>query len=335
MKKVRLGIIGATGFASKRPMPALKSARNCVLEAIHGSLRNEELLRRLAEEHKVPRIYTDVGQLLADPQVDAVYIATPVDLHRRHTVAAAAAGKHVLVEKPMALATRDCHQMLAACEKNGVKLQVGYMRRFHPHHAKIKQLIDRGKLGQIVEARIQTHLWYPKVEGSWRQDPARGGGGAFMDVGSHCLELLEFLLGRIKWVQGFAENVVFDYPVEDFSLAIAGFDSGAVGIIDASFAVAHRENAIEIYGTKGTLLARRTAGPFTDPELLLLDDRETLPIKVRSTKDQYRGQFEHFADAILDDRQPEIDGRAGIRNLKQILAVYKSAREKRRVNVRV
>ena len=334
MKKVRLGIIGATGFASKRPMPGLRSARNCVLEAIHGSLRNEDLLRQLAKEYKVPRIYTDVERLLADPQVDAVYIATPVDLHRRHTVAAAKAGKHVLVEKPMALGTRDCQQMLAACEKNKVKLQVGYMRRFHPHHAKIKQLIDRGELGQIVEARIQTHLWYPKVEGSWRQDPARGGGGALMDVGSHCLELIEFLLGKIKWVQGFAENIVFDYPVEDFSLAIVECDSGAVGIIDASFAVPHCENAIEIYGTKGTLLARRTAGPFTNPELVLLDDRGTTPIAIRSTKDQYRAEFEHFADAILNDRQPEIDGRAGLRNLKQILAVYKSAREKRRVNVR-
>lgn len=155
-----------------------------------------------------------------------------------------------------------------------------------------------------------------------------------MDVGSHCLELVEFFLGGIKWVQGFAENAVFDYELEDLSLAVVGFGSKAVGIIDASFAIPHTQNVIEIYGTRGTLLARRTAGPFTDPELMLIDDRGTRKIAVRSKKDQFQAQFEHFADAILNDRQPEVDGRAGLRNLKQILAVYKSAREKRRVRLR-
>jgi len=333
MKKVRLGIIGATGFASKRPMPGLLSAKNCALMSLCGRTGREDALRQLAEQHKVPKVCTEVDELLADPQIDAVYIATPVDLHKRHTIAAARAGKHVLVEKPMALSVRECNQMVAACEENNVKLQVGYMRRFHPHHAKIKQIIDGGKLGRIVEARIQTHLWYPKQSGSWRQDPARGGGGAFMDVGSHCLELIEFFLGRIKWVQGFAENAVFDYKVEDLSLAIVGFDSKVVGIIDASFAIPHRQNPIEIYGTKGTLFAQRTAGPFTDPELVLLDDRGTRTIAVRTKKDQFQAEFEHFADAILNDKQPAVDGQAGVRNLRQILAVYKSARERRRVSV--
>ncbi len=335
MKKVRLGIIGATGFASKRPMPGLRLARNCVLKGFCGRRGREDALRQIAEQYKVAKVYTDVDELLADPQIDAVYIATPVDLHKRHTIAAARAGKHVLVEKPMALNVRECNRMVAACEENKVKLQVGYMRRFHPHHAKIKQIIDSGKLGRIVEARIQTHLWYPKHEGSWRQDPARGGGGAFMDVGSHCLELIEFFLGRIKWVQGFAESVVFDCKVEDLSLAIVGFDTKAVGIIDASFVIPHSQNAIEIYGTKGTLVARRTAGPFTDPELMLLDDRGTRTITGRTKKDQFQGEFEHFADAILNDKQPDVDGQAGSRNLKQILAVYRSAREKRRVSLSV
>ena len=114
---------------------------------------------------------------------------------------------------------------------------------------------------------------------------------------------------------------------------IVKFASKAVGIIDASFAVPHRQNAIEIYGVKGALLAQRTAGPFADPELVLLDDRGARTIAVRSNKDQYQGEFEHFADAILNNKQPEVDGRAGLRNLKQILAVYKSAREKKRVSV--
>jgi predicted dehydrogenase len=256
-----------------------------------------------------------------------------VHLHHDHTVLAAAAGKHVLVEKPMALTPRQCRQMMTSCRRGKVKLQVGYMRRFHPYHAKIKEIIGRGTLGKIVEARIQTHLWYPPMEGAWRQDPRHGGGGAFIDLGSHCLELLEFFLGEIVWVQGFTDNVAFHYGVEDLSMAIVKFRCGATGIVDASFAIPYRENVLEIYGTKGTLSAKRTAGPFADPELVLLDDNGATTVAIAETKDQYQAEFEHFARAILEGAEPAIDGKAGLRNLKQILAVYESARKKRPVRI--
>jgi len=335
MRTVRFGILGATGFAAKRPLPGLLEARCCSVGAIHGPPEHRDLLDQLASRHGIPQLYTTVDGLLADTQLDAVYVATPAYLHAQHVIQAAKAGKHVLVEKPMALDLADGRRMIAACRRAGVKLQVGYMRRFHPCHAKIRKLVDGGRLGKIVEARIQTHLWYPPDPRAWRQDPALGGGGAMMDMGSHCRELLEVLLGPIRWVQGFTANVVFDYPVEDLAVATVGFASGALGILDTSFAIPYRENVLEIYGTQATLSARRTAGPFADPELWLSDGRGLRLLPVKSRKDQYRAEFERFARAVIEDRSPEVDGRAGLRNLAQLLAMYRSARLKRRVNVGV
>lgn len=333
MQEIRFGVLGAAGFAAKRPIPALAAAENCRLQAIHGLPAERDALEAIAEKHAAAKVYTTAEELVGDPQVDAVYVATPVHLHHEHTVLAAGARKHVLVEKPMALTVQQCRKMLSACRRGKVKLQVGYMRRFHPYHAKIKEIIDRGTLGEIVEIRVQTHLWYPPAQGAWRQDPCQGGGGAFIDMGSHCLELMEYFLGEIVWVQGFTDNVAFDYGVEDLSIAIVKFRCRATGIIDASFAIPHRQNVVEVYGTKGTLAAKRTAGPFADPELVLLDDNGRTTVAVAGTMDQYQAEFEHFARAIREGVEPEVDGKAGLRNLKQILAVYESARRKRPVRV--
>ena len=173
---IRWGVIGATGFAGKRPLPGLAKAGNCQLHAV---LKHKTDAGEVAREFAAAVVYDEQEALLADPDVDAVYICTPVFLHAAQTVAAADAGKHVLVEKPMALTIDECRQMTDACKGNGVKLQIGYMRRFHPYHRKIKEMVDAGVLGRIVRARVQTHLWYPGTPDAWRLKQETGGGGAF------------------------------------------------------------------------------------------------------------------------------------------------------------
>ena len=319
---IRWGIIGATGFAAKRPLPGLAKAEHCRL---HALLKHTAEVGKEAREFGAAVVYDKQEAMLADPKVDAVYICTPLFLHAPQTIAAANAGKHVLVEKPMALTIDECQRMIDACTRNKVKLQIGYMRRFHPYHRKIKEMVDSSVLGRIAQARIQTHLWYPETPGAWRQKQETGGGGAFMDMGSHCLDLLEFFLGEVQSVTGFTGNVVFDYAVEDTAVVTLRFASGAIGVIEASFAIPFTDNAIDIHGTEGTLRARRTAGPFTDPELILTNADGTTPIAVDDDKDQYQGQFESFAEAIIEDRQPAVDGAAGMRNLARILEIYQVA----------
>lgn len=137
-----------------------------------------------------------------------------------------------------------------------------------------------------------------------------------MDMGYHGLELMSFFLGKVQQVHSFMDNIVYKYAAEDTAVAILRFDSGAIGIIDSSFSIPYRENFMEIYGTKGTLMAAKTAGPFVDPRLALIDEKGSRKIGVIRKKNQYRAEFEDFADAVINDREPQVNGEAGLENMK-------------------
>jgi len=177
-RKVRFGVIGAGGIARRKTIPGMVEADNCSLVAVMDPVGVEEV----AAEFNVGKAYTTEQDLLADGDVEAVYIASPVGCHADQIRAAAAAGKHILCEKPLTLNLQQAEEAVAACRRAGVFLQEGYMMKFHGAHRKIKELIDGGRLGKVVYMRAQLSCWYPKIEGAWRQDPATGGGGALMDM---------------------------------------------------------------------------------------------------------------------------------------------------------
>ncbi len=322
---LKWGVIGAGGFADRRVIPQILEAKGCELEAV--MVRDRERAEKIAGKHGAKKAYDSVEKLLEDAEIDAVYICTPLYLHREHALLAAGKGKHILCEKPMALNQRECEEMIAVCREAGVKLMIGFMMRFHPVHRKAKELVEKGTLGDIVLANIQNFLWYPRTEGAWRQTPELGGGGALMDVGSHCIDLLSFLLGEVKKVSGTVANAIFDYPVEDTSLLTLQFKGGAHGVVENSFAIPHRENHLEIYGSKGTLLISRSIGPFKDFQMKLITE-EGEKIFVIPYEDPYRKEFEEFVKAVEEDTLPPIPGEAGKENIKIIEAAYLSSREK-------
>lgn len=320
---IRWGVIGAGGFADRRSIPGLKEAEDAVLQAV--MVRDLDRAKVLADKHGAQEYYDSVEGLLSSEKVDAVYIATPVYLHREHTVAAAECGKHVLCEKPMAGTIEECQEMIETCRANGVKLAIGYMMRFRAHHRKAKELINGGTLGQIIEARAQNHLWYPDVPGAWRQDPELGGGGSLADVGSHCIDLLRFLLGEVVEVMAVTDTIVFSYPVEDTALTILKFEDGAQGIVDASFALPYRQCPLEVYGTKGALLVLRALGPFTDPDMKLYSEEGGEEIHVPWVN-AYTAEFEDFGHCIEAGREPAVTGQDGLRITRIMAAAYESAR---------
>jgi 1,5-anhydro-D-fructose reductase (1,5-anhydro-D-mannitol-forming) len=320
---VRWGVIGAGGFADRRSIPGLKEAENAVLQAV--MVRDLNRAKALAEKHGAQEYYDSVEGLLSSESIDAVHISTPVYLHCEHTVAAARRGKHVLCEKPMARTVEECREMIEACRAKGVKLAIGYMMRFRAHHRKAKELINDGTLGQIAEARAQNHLWYPDVPGAWRQAPELGGGGSLADVGSHCIDLLRFLLGEVAEVTAMMDTIVFSYPVEDTALMMLKFEGGAQGIVDASFAVPHRQCLLEVYGTKGTLLALRALGPFTDPEMRLYSEEGVEEIHVPWVN-AYTAEFEDFGRCIEEGGEPAVTGQDGLRITRIMAAAYESAK---------
>jgi len=192
MSVVKWGVIGAAGIADRRMIPeGIVPAHNAELVAICDV--TAELVNKVGEKYGIPpdQRYTSDVELIANAPVDAVYVATPNHLHKNQVLECAAAGKHVLCEKPLAITIEDCEEMVEACAAAGVKLGVDFMMRFHCCHRKIKEMVDAGQLGRLVMGRAELTCWYPPIPGAFRQDPLLGGGGAFIDMGNHCVENLK------------------------------------------------------------------------------------------------------------------------------------------------
>jgi len=338
---VRWGVIGAGGIADRRTIPeGLVPSHKCELVAVADV--DAQRARAVAERHRVPHWFTSTEELLALADVDAVYIATPNYLHKEQTIAAARAGKHVLVEKPFAMTIAEGEEMIAACRDSGVKLMAGYLMRFHAHHCRLKEMIEVGDLGQIVFGRAQLTCWYPDIPGAWRQDLSLGGGGALMDMGTHCLDLLEMLMGRIAGLVAFSSTLSFEYAIEDSATVLLEFESGAQGVVDVNFNVPDQaaQNVLEIRGTRGAVMADHTIGQDAGGNMTAYLLKETggydaaqvreggsigQPVEVEPVN-TYQAEVEHFCDCIENDREPLIGGAEALRVLRLALLAYESAR---------
>ena len=252
---IRWGIVGCGDVTEVKSGPALQQVSGSSLVAVMR--RDGERARDYARRHGVPRWYDDAAALIDDPEVDAVYVATPPSTHRRFTEMAAAAGKPVYVEKPMAPTAEDADAMLEACHVAGVPLFVAYYRRALPRFLALRDLLAGGELGELLAVTV-THLSPPgRAESAampaWRVQPSISGGGYFVDLGSHTLDLLDFLLGPIERAEGSSANRAGLYPAEDLVSGHFVFASGVRGIGLWSFAAAVRREDVEIVGSEGTL----------------------------------------------------------------------------------
>lgn len=340
------GVIGAGGIADRRTIPeGIIPARNAQLAAVMDA--DEERARAAGEKYGVP-YYIQAKDLLSDRKVEAVYVATPVHLHPEHTIMAANAGKHVLCEKAMAITIEECGRMIDACRGNRVKLGIGFMMRFHAVHRKAQEMVEEGLLGQPVFGRAQLSCWYPPIPGAWRQIPELGGGGSLVDMGNHCIDVLEMLMGKVVEVSCFTGSLVHGYAAEDIATVLLRFESGAQGVVDACFNIPDEssKNILEVYGTKGSLLARGTIGQMPDGDMVAHLERDEQGYdakqqRVTSTSENisptpvnmYEAEIEHFSECVERDVPLAISGEDGLWSQKIVLACYESARTGRAVKV--
>ncbi|WP_066066805.1 Gfo/Idh/MocA family protein [Neobacillus soli] len=253
---VRWGIIGVGDVTEVKSGPAFKKVNNSELVAVMR--RTGELAKDYAERHNVPKWYDNADALINDPDVDAVYIATPPGSHKEYAIKAAKAGKPVYVEKPMALNFDECQEMITASKKAGVPLYVAYYRRAQPRFLKIKELLENGEIGDV---RFVSTTQYQKATEDvldsqhlpWRVQPELAGGGLFFDLASHTLDLLDFLLGPIKSVQGFASNQAGYYRAEDIVTGTYMYESGIHGVGNWCFTAFENVDVNEIVGSKGKI----------------------------------------------------------------------------------
>ncbi|WP_409344106.1 Gfo/Idh/MocA family protein [Paenibacillus sp. MBLB4367] len=256
MSTIRWGIIGCGSVTEVKSGPALQKAEGSELAAVMR--RNGELAEDYARRHGVPRWYDKAEELIADAGVDAVYVATPPSSHMEYAKAVARAGKPVYVEKPMAMSAAECETMIQACRDAGVPLFVAYYRRALPRFLHVKKLLEAGAIGDIrfvrtSQLRKPSEAELTRPEEMWRLDPAVGGGGHFIDLASHTLDLLDFLLGPVRDVSGWASNRAGLYAAEDHVSGSYVFESGVHGIGNWCYCAYGSEDSNEIVGTKGRL----------------------------------------------------------------------------------
>ncbi|REL32902.1 gfo/Idh/MocA family oxidoreductase [Rhodohalobacter sp. SW132] len=230
--EVRWGILGAGDVCEVKSAPVMNIIEHSKLVAVMR--RTGEKAKDYAERHQVPKWYDDADKLLNDPDINAIYIATPPDAHEYLAKKAFAAGKPVYVEKPMARTSLECRSMIAASSQAGLPLYVAYYRRALPNFLKIKALVDKGVIGDVRLVNIQLHKpanpdLVAKTDNDWRVKPEVAGGGYFYDLASHQLDFLDFLLGPIETATGFAGNQAGLYEANDIVTGSFRFENGVMG----------------------------------------------------------------------------------------------------------
>ena len=280
--------------------------------------------------------------------LDGVLLVSPNAFHREQTEMAAAHGKHVYVEKPIANTLDDGRRMIAACEKAGVTLLIGHVHRRHAANRKVKELVDSGAIGKpiMVEANLSSGQgWELKPdEFRWRDDDTGCPGGALMTIGVHQADTLNYIFGPIKTVFSFFTHKHIPAPVNDITTTIFKFESGILGYLGANFA-SPRTNWMQVYGTEANLtrtVARpdrqfdteRKVGPDESTKLEMVKKGSTTPERIElKIGDPMLEEVDEFADCILNGRKAETDGRESLKALALIRAAIESAKTGLPVNV--
>ena len=338
-KKVRWGVIGAGGIADRRTIPGMLLCDNAELVAVMEI--NEELAEKCRAKWDCSKAYTNEADLLADPDIDAVYIASPVVHHARQAMAAADAGKHILIEKPLAITAEEGQKVVDYCAAKGVKMAAGLMMRFGAYVQAMKAAIAEGKIGKPVSAYSQFTCWYPDMPGNWRQNKKDGGGGCLMDMGVHCIDLLQYILGsEVNEVAAFHDTMSFSYEVEDSSTVMLRMANGCQCVVQTNFNVPDEAAKwrIEMFGDQGRLLGNNVIGQIDGGELHAMflgeqggynatqDTNEAVGAAIEvAFGNMYTREVTSFSDSILNDSPVEVPATQAVQVQRVMEAAYRSA----------
>lgn len=317
------GIIGCGDVAEKKGGPALYTAADSELIAVMR--RDKAKAEDFAGRHGAKRHYDRVEDLLNDPEINAVYVATPPYVHAEQTIQAAQAGKHVLCEKPMAMNASDGEAMISACAANGVQLMIAYYRRRFPAALKIKELLEEGAIGRPITAGVQIAARYspPATESKkWRTDPKLAGGGLLMDLGSHAIDLLHFWLGDVCDVAAFVDTIAYDVAVENSSSVILRFRNGAQATVRVNHNVGVGRNVMELDGASGRIELVRGLG-CTGVELKTSDGEQSFDLP--RPKITHLGIVENLVAGISNAEPNCVTGEEGLKTAKVLDAAYESS----------
>ncbi|MGY1622316.1 Gfo/Idh/MocA family protein [Geodermatophilus sp. SYSU D00965] len=325
--RIGWGIVGLGRIADTEIAPAVAAADNSTLVGVVS--RDLGRARDFAGRHGAASAYDDFGALLVDPAVDAVYIATPNALHADQVVAAAAAGKHVLCDKPLATTVADAERAVTACREAGVGLGITFQTRRHEGMGDLRELVARGEIGpvRLVQLQLGPGRMLPK---SWRTDPALAGAGVMNNFGVHAFDLLRYLLDAEVVEATAVVDVEPGYDVDTLALAVLRFDNGALAYVNANQSLPNPQQDLSVHGTEGTVLGRNVTRPNLTGTFTVIGPDGTSERTV-STGGAFLATVQAFADAVLRGEDPSPSGVDGLRSVELIAALTRSAQERRTV----
>lgn len=309
MACVRWGIVGCGDVTEVKSGPGFQNATGSTLAAVMR--RDARKAADYAKRHGVPRHYGRAEALIEDDGVDAVYVATPPSSHLDLALKVAQAGKPCLVEKPMAMSHGECRQMVAAFRKTGRPLFVAYYRRALPRFLRVRELLREGAVGELSSVHIAHYERLARGEAAhgWRFKPEISGGGLFMDLGSHGLDLLDFLVSPIKRVWGCAANTGGAYDAEDAVAASFEFESGIVGTGIWNFNAGSSEDRMTFSGSDGEL----QCPVFSDTDILVRKGGATTTHKFRNPPHVHQPLIQTVVDELLGGATCESTGESAAR----------------------
>jgi len=337
------GIVSTGRHPDQKIVPAMKLAEGNRVIGVYS--RDRGRAEAFARKHGLAVSYDSLPDLLNNPDIQAVFIASPNSLHARYTKMAAEAGKHVLVEKPMALNVREALDMVDTCRKRGAKLGVGFHLRHHPGHRRARRLIREGILGVITLAQAQ--FFFPDKRGvvelprrdslsEWWGDPAMiGGAYSIMGMGVHALDLLQFLLGQpITEVVAITDGQTVEKPLETIAAIALRFRNGAVGTVCCGRRVPDTKNDALVYGTGGRVWLRDTVWEAMRGKLEVVSNPTNMEESYEGNLlSLYKLQIEAFSRAIQGDEEFEASGLDGLRAVQVASAIIESASTGRAIKV--
>jgi 1,5-anhydro-D-fructose reductase (1,5-anhydro-D-mannitol-forming) len=314
---IRFAILGFGSFAERTIAPALRATPGAELVAIQK--RSGDRAREKALEHRIPLFFDSVAEAVAHPDVDAVFIVSANGAHCAETIAAAEAGKHVLVEKPMALNVREAEHMIAACARHTVTLMVGHMIRFSPLVNRMRDILASGALGQVIYAKANFIYDARLSHRTWLYDRHMAGGGPVFDIGIHCIDTLRYVLGdEVTETLSLLEPMPTDARTEDSAQISLRFSRGTIGSVYCSYAAPVRRKQIEIQGAEGSLRAEDFTVGSQTTELVIDLGTEARPGRLTTEQitvpNLYVEEIAHFCDCIRFHRQPLTPGENGLAN---------------------
>ncbi len=323
------GIVSTAGIAGEAVVPVLPAIGG---ELVGVSSRDRGRAEAFAAEHGAQLATDSLDELLAEPRIEIVYIATPNGQHAEQVRAAAAAGKHVLCEKPLATSLEDAEAAVLACREAGVQLGVNFQTRHFVPTARIRELLAGGEIGDVLIVEAQNSPGRAPL-GGWRTDPALAGLGTTNNLGVHVYDTLRYLLGEPVEVTALMD-VGRRHELETIALALLRFESGAIAFANANQAVRGPRNDIAIHGTEGRILARGVTRPGNangEISILAGGEERTEPA---STVGGFERAMKAFQDAVAAGEEPSASGYDGLRNIDITDAIRTSAREGRTVEIR-